>query len=89
MAAQTRGANDLSSPAQSKRAEVRALPKFVPPQTADQCASDLRAIAQDRRYANDPVWLRLAVHCKLAFPTVQWPADLGAIDSVNNEPLKE
>ena len=88
-AAQTNGVSENSGLAQSKRAEVRALPKFSAPQTIDQCANDVRAIAQDRRNATDPVWLRLASYCKSTFPNAQWPADLGAINSTNIESVKE
>ena len=52
-------------------------------------ASELRAIEQERRNVSDAIWLRLATHCKSAFPAAQWPADLGAINSVNIEPVKE
>ena len=52
-------------------------------------ASELHALVQERRNVSDAIWLRLATHCKSAFPAAQWPADLGAINSTNIEPVKE
>ena len=88
-AAQSSGVAEASGLAKAKRAEVRAKPEFTAPQTVDQCASDIRSIALDRRIASDPVWFRLASYCKSTFPSAQWPADLGAINSTNIEPVKE
>ena len=87
--AQSSGVAEASGLAQSKRAEIRVLPKFAAPQTAEQCATDIRALSQDRRSAADLIWLRLAGYCKSTFPATQWPADLGAINSTNIEPVKE